>query len=126
MTATVDTGRVTHLAALAEKAIHQHEDAVRNLRDVSTTLAGLERDRASYKTDAIVRLCQQDNPATPGKKYSASQAADFAQLDPEYAEYKERVTKYTLLRQEAEGNVATAKLVAQMAVALFRAEANLT
>ena len=116
----------TRAAALAEKAIKQHEDAVKHLRDVSAMLTGLGMQRATKKTEAIVRLCQQDNPATPGKKYSASQAADFAQLDPEYAAYKEQVEKYTLLRQEAEGNVATAKLVAQLAVALFRAEAGLT
>lgn len=126
MTATAaETDRITELATLAQKAIDQHEIAVKNLRDVSTTLAQLESLRAMSKTAAIVRLCQIDNPATPGKKYSASQAADFALLDNGYAEYKDDVTKYTLLKQEAEGNVATARLVAQMAIALFRAEAGL-
>src|SRR4051812_2607297 len=108
MGATVEqdpkAGEVSKLAALAEKTINQHEQAVGILRKVSAELDRLNNERAKLKTAAIVRLCEQDNPATPGKKYSPSQAADFAQLDREYAEYKVAVQNLTLMRQEAEGN----------------------
>jgi hypothetical protein len=116
---------IKQLAALAETAIAEHAKAVKTLRHVSASLANLERERSKHKTAAIVRLCQQENPATPGKNYSPSQAADFAQLDPQYDKYKGQVQSFTLLKQEAEGNLATAKLAAQLAVALFRAEAGL-
>lgn len=118
--------QVTRLAALAEQEIENHRKSVAILRKVSAELDRLSNERSARKTAAIVRLCEQDNPATPGKKYSPSQAADFAQLDREYAEYKVAVQNLTLMRQEAEGSVATAKLTAQLAVALFRAECGLT
>lgn len=117
--------QVEQCAALAQASISEHAQRVKALRDVSATLANLERKRSTEKTAAILRLCQQENPATPGKNYSPSQAADFAQLDPTYDKYKGQVLSFTLLKQEAEGNLATAKLAAQLAVALFRATTDL-
>ena len=113
------------LAVMAENAIAQHAVARRHLVDVSTTLANLERQRSDRKMAAILRMCQAENPATPSKPFSASQAADFAQLDPEYAKYKLQVQNFGLAKLEAEIELESARLTAELRIALVKLEGGL-
>lgn len=119
------TERFSVLAAQAEVRIQEYEKAGVRLGEVSETLANLERDRSIQKTGAILRLCQKENPATPGKPYSASQAADFAQLDPEYNRYKLQVQSFSLLKLDAEIELQAARFRTELAIARFRAEGGL-
>lgn len=120
-----EAGRFGLLVERAEQTINEYEKTGAKLGEVAETLANLERDRSIQKTGAILRLCQKENPATPGKPYSASQAADFAQLDPEYNRYKLQVQNFALLKLEAEVELQAASYRAELAIALVRQEGGL-
>jgi multidrug resistance efflux pump len=123
------------LAGSAERAIAAHERAQKALHDKSNDLAkavdklvAAQLERAGRKVAAVVRICAEDHPATPGKKFSASAADDYAQVDPAYASYKQEVALLERAKALAEHDVEDAKaaldgakLRAELAIALVRA-----
>lgn len=99
------------------------------LDEATAELVAAQKQRAVNKLSAIARICRQDHPATPGKKFSASAADDFAQVDPEYAIYKETVARLErdkvsieVYVEDARFAIETARLRAELAIALVRAE----
>ncbi len=113
-------GTLSDAAAPAEVAIRFYDLAVVTHSEAVDRLTALEQARASEKLAALVRVCATTHPAT-GKNYSASQAEDLLQLDPGYADYRRRVVEAASAAREAEDEKLSARLVAQLRIALVRA-----
>lgn len=99
----------------AELAMHLYAAARIAHSEAIEQLTGLQRERPRQKLAALVRICATTHPAT-GKNYSASQADDLLQLDPEYAEYKARVSEAEAEVREAAGDEYAAYLGAVLRV----------
>ena len=119
---TTEIGPTERLAETASQAIANHTTAGQTLIRLSAELDRALGKRAQHKITAILRLSAQDHPATPGKKYSVSQADDFARLDPDYARYKQLVSDLSLAKMQAEIEVTTARMLAELAIAAFRVD----
>lgn len=116
------TKTLQDLSADAEQAINEHARLAAQIIASTSEHSEAERERALQKIGAVARLTGSDNPATPGKPFTASQAENYAQLDPAYAQYKERCASLSLVRLTDELAVQTAKLRAELAIALVRTE----
>lgn len=106
-------GRLAKMRALideAEEARQEFDRVIGDLVQATAELAHAERERPKQKLEAITRLCEQDHPATAGKKFSVSQADDFAQLDPGYSGYKVRVLVLQLAKLKAEHALESARM----------------
>lgn len=111
------TSIITELSNAALAARREHLTAIKTLRTKTEAYTAAAAKRAPLKLAAVARIVQQDHPATPGKKFSASAADDYAQVDPTYAVYKREVERLELDRKEAELNVDAARLAAENAIA---------
>lgn len=112
-------------AAQAEDALTGYRNRGYQYSQVCRTLASLEHERSRMKSEAIQRLCQLENPATPNKCYSATQAADFALLDPAYSHYKRQVGEFQIAKLEAEIEMRSAELRVELALAIAKQEGGL-
>ncbi len=121
MTATL----ATDLAATAEHAIHRFREAGDDVSACTDILVKLQQERAQRKTDALIRLCQQDHPVS-GKKYSPSQAEDVLQLDPEYGLYKGEVASAEARLREAVDAREATLLIAKLRLTHFKREAGVS
>ncbi len=110
---------LSETAAPAEVAIRFYDLAVVTHSECVDRLVALQQIRAAEKMAALVRICQHAHPAT-GKNYSASQAEDVLQLDPDYAAYKRRVAEAEAAAREAEYAITSSWLTAQLQIALVR------
>ena len=109
------------LGADAEQSLDTFDMATAALLKATHDLDQLQQERAERKLAAVLRLVERDNPATPGKKWTWSAACDFAQFDPEYAAYKERVAEATRKRKSAKYDVKSAQLGTELYSNLVRA-----
>jgi hypothetical protein len=109
----------------AEQALRDYDAARVALVEATDVLAKAEGDRAKQKIGAVSRL-MATGVSPDGKPFSLSRAEDYAQLDPEYAAYKARITELTLAKMEAEHALESARLTATYAEALVRRAGGLT
>ncbi len=83
----------------------------------------LEHERPGRKAAAIRRIMASgDNPLT-AKPHSASSAEAVAETDHEYAAHLAELRDVVLQKQLAWSNLTVARLNAELAIALVRAEA---
>ena len=103
------------LAADASRAIVEHGMASLELIEVTKGLKRLQSERATRKTEAVLRLCAE-RPT-----FSMSRADSLAQLDPAYAEYKKAVALAEVAVLASTLNVEGALLAVELQIALVRA-----
>jgi hypothetical protein len=107
----------------AEEAITAHRDALSTRNECADKVVEISRERAELKLAAVTALMQQDFPATPGKKFTYTQACDTLQIDPAYADHKRRLEEAEAALREADAEVEHWAFTAELRIAQFKAEA---
>lgn len=115
-----------HAIRLAEQAIRRTRQLRGELKTARVRLATLRAARADLKLDAVARLMLLDNPATAPKKYTWSDAKDFAQADKTYAAYKADVAAAEQKVDELLETIHDDDQLIQVAIAAINAEATLS
>jgi hypothetical protein len=117
--------RLENHATVARIEIDLYEEAGKRYAKLCQQEMEFEADRASQKQAAALRLIQIVNPLSgeTQKPYSATAAMDMAALDHEYRGHLKLQADVVLLKGEQRTVMESAKLRAQLALAMLRAEA---
>lgn len=116
--------RIANHATVARIEIDLYEEAGKQHAALCGLEMGLEAKRAVAKQNAVLRLLQTPNPASGDaqKPYSATAADSAASLDPEYRAYLRRQAEVVVEKNLTRTKAESARLRAQLAVAMLKSE----
>jgi hypothetical protein len=113
-------------------AVEAARDAIAKVRAAGATYAhaiaqeaALVHEKPARKQDAIRRLMAGENPLIPGKPFTCTAAEAVVETDPAYLNFCRQVTEATCERELARTELVTARLEAQLALALVLGEEEL-
>jgi hypothetical protein len=116
--------RAEQLSDAADRAISAHTVAGKEYAALCGEELTLEADRAEQKLAAILRIMATTNDLT-GNPHSASSAEKIVELDSEYRAYLQRQSNTVVMKNVAFTAAQSARLMAELSIARFRAEAGL-